>query len=143
VTGRQNRLEWKKFPERKFPLANWQRFVVGTSCSSLRGVANSGPRRLGLDTPSCAGSWVVTCSFWRERPGRAVVRLFGPNLLKRADAPMSTHHDDFVPTISQKESEQRDKLLLALLKTPPQPRPKRVRAKAKSVPKVRGDQARK
>ncbi len=45
---------------------------------------------------------------------------------------MSTRRDEFVPDVSQKESEQRrDKLLLALLKTPPQPRPKRVRAKAK------------
>jgi hypothetical protein len=45
---------------------------------------------------------------------------------------MSRRHDEFVPDVSQKESEQRrDKLLLALLKTPPQPRPKRERDKAK------------
>jgi hypothetical protein len=45
---------------------------------------------------------------------------------------MSTRRDEFVPDVSQKESEQqRDKLLLALLKTMPQPRPKRVRDKAK------------
>jgi hypothetical protein len=41
-------------------------------------------------------------------------------------------HDSFVPKVNKKESEQqRDKLLLALLKTPPQPRPKRERGKAK------------
>jgi hypothetical protein len=35
-------------------------------------------------------------------------------------------------TVSQKDSEQqRDRLLLALLRTPPQPRPKRERDKAK------------
>jgi hypothetical protein len=45
---------------------------------------------------------------------------------------MSRSLDEFVPDVNQKDSEQqRDRLLLALLKTPPQPRPKRVRAKTK------------
>jgi len=54
--------------------------------------------------------------------------LLSLNPVKRTDAPMSTRRGEFVPDVDQKESEQRrDKLLLALLKTPPQPRPKRVR----------------
>jgi hypothetical protein len=70
-------------------------------------------------------------SFWKG-VGQAVVRLFDPNSINRAGAPMSRRHDEFVPAVNQKESEKhRDKLLLALLKTPPQPRPKRERGNAK------------
>jgi hypothetical protein len=62
------------------------------------------------------------------------LHLLDPNPVKRADAFMSRNPDEFVPDVSQKESEQwRDKILLALLKTPPQPRPKRERGKSKPI----------
>ncbi len=46
---------------------------------------------------------------------------------------MSDHQTD--------DDQRRDKLLLRLLKTPPQPRPKRERGKEKKANRNRGDRA--
>ena len=56
---------------------------------------------------------------------------------KSAKAHVAAHvngpRGSVVTNLTKVSEQQRDKLLLALLNTPPQPRPKRVRAKAKPI----------